>query len=127
MQYPETATGDGQVAFSISGIGQALDRPIRTHYTFRYRGLGVDTITFHLRSEDWTQQNVEYKPLHAPTEKVDVKEWKTVVGDRVYSYATGKPEYPEYPSDIDTISVGLKMLPGADVVIELDEIRVVGK
>jgi len=45
----------------------------------------------------------------------------------VYSYAKGKPEYPDYPSDVNTISVGLEMIPGAEVVIELDEIRVVEK
>ena len=125
VRYPKAETENGRVAFSISGIGHALDRPIRTHYRFRYRGHGVVAIKFHLRSKDWTQQNVDYKPLHPPEDKVDVKEWKTVVGDRVYSYVGGKPTYPEYPSDINTISVGLEMIPGADVLIELDEIRVV--
>jgi len=127
VRYPKTATKKGRVSFSISGIGVKLEGPILSYYRFRYRGHGLDSITFHLRSKDWTQQNVEFRPMHRPEKEVDVKEWETVVGDRVYSYATGKPTYPEYPNDINTIGIGLDMLPDADIVIELDEIRVVDK
>ncbi len=127
VTYPETATKTGRIAFSIAPGGVEVDTPIRSHYRFRYSGRGVELLTFHLRSSDWTQLNVKYMPLHAPEEEVDVTEWQTVVGDRVYRYDDGVQVFPEYPKDINSIGIGLDMIPGADVVIELDEIRIVPK
>ena len=54
-------------------------------------------------------------------------EWQTVAGDREYQYVDGVQEFPEYPKDIDRIGIGLDMIPGADLTIELDEIRIVPK
>ena len=70
---------------------------------------------------------MKYSPLHPPEEKVDMKQWQTVVGDRTYRYVKGKQEFPTHPRDINRIGIGLDMIPGADVVIELDEIRIVEK
>ena len=43
----------------------------------------------------------------------------------MYRYDDGKQVFPEYAPDINSIGIGLDMIPGADVVIELDEIRIV--
>jgi hypothetical protein len=40
---------------------------------------------------------------------------------------TSESVYAEHPKDIDTIGVGLELIPGADVVIEVDTIRVMEK
>jgi len=45
-------------------------------------------------------------------------------GDKVWRYDDGRRSSPAYPSDINVISVGLELVPGADVVVEVDEIRV---
>jgi hypothetical protein len=127
VKYPKTAKKNGRITFSISPGAPKVDKPFQSHYRFRYRGQGVNSITFHLRSIGWAQQNVKYTPLHPAEEKVDIKEWQTVVGDRTYQYVKGNQEFPTHPSDINRIGIGLDMIPGADVVIELDEIRIVEK
>ena len=124
VTYPKTEKANARIVFTISGIGMKVDKPIQTSYTFRYRGKGLKSLQFSLSSKNHSTQVVKFSPLHTPEKKVDVKKWKTLMGDRVYRYIKSKKTYLKFPPDIHKMTVGMELIPGTDVVIELDEIRV---